>query len=108
MVAAIVVVAAITISLVVSTGGSEDRAVGPTSSAPDSPSSPATTAPVPDGAIGGDGYYYDLPGTGWNDAFDEARDSGIGSTSTPSSSWAPRSTWLRATSWWSRSLPASP
>ena len=94
MIGVIVVIAAIAVTLVVATGGGDDQADGGTTvsdstsdtadeSGSESPTAPTSTAPpadVPDGAIAGDGYYFELPGVGWNDAYDEARSSGIGST----------------------------
>lgn len=103
----LVAVAAVVITLVVTTGGDEVDQAGDdttTSEVADDPTtetstkatqSPAPTDPatssdpgldpgpevqVPDDAIVGDGYYFELPGIGWQDALAEARRNDLGST----------------------------
>jgi hypothetical protein len=102
---AIVVVVALVVTLVVTTGdepeqaqddptasstdGSEETTEDPTDGATDEstestegPTDEATEEPVepPADAVVGNGYYFELPGIGWQDAIDEARSSDLGST----------------------------
>lgn len=102
-VAVLVVVVAVVVTLVVSGGDDDDRATDdPTSSSsPDEPTDepstettseadeptdeptteePTTPVEVPDDAVVGTGYFFELPGIGWQDALDEARSGGLGST----------------------------
>ncbi len=96
----LVVIAAIVVTLVVTTGGDDTQQAAdePTSSAPsgdpaddvptdstdevptDPTSAPDASTPVPQDAVVGDGYYFELPGVGWQDALDETQSSGLGST----------------------------
>ena len=91
LVAVIAVVAAVTLSgddpadragagagsAVASSTSSEE----PSSDSSDEPTiggSSTTARTAPDGAILGQGYYFELPGIGWQDAVDETRSSGLG------------------------------
>lgn len=85
------VIAAVVVTLVVA-GGDDDPGTAatstsaapsdPTSDPTDEPTSDVSIAPDPasDDAILGDGYSFELPGVGWQDALDEAQSSGLGST----------------------------
>ncbi|MAS55593.1 MAG: hypothetical protein CMJ44_13405 [Pimelobacter sp.] len=100
MVGALVVVAAVVVTLVVTTGGDDagtagdDSTTSATSDPGGTPSenegtgSTETSDPTPsddpppstEGAISGDGYTFELPGVGWQDALAEAQASGLGAT----------------------------
>ena len=104
VVGALVVVAAVIVTLVVTTGGddtetagddsapsatsdpsdppSDDAGTGSTEAPDPTPSETASDDPSPttEGAISGDGYTFELPGVGWQDALAEAQASGLVAT----------------------------
>ena len=92
VVAVLVVIAALVVTVVFTRGDDNagpagpagtDQGTGVASGEPTTaPSSAAATAgaDVPDKAIIGAGYYFELPGIGWQNALDEAQSSGLGAT----------------------------
>lgn len=95
--AALVAVIAVVVTVVALSGNDSDDPAGvgastaapgdpsgdPSSDASDGPTVAASSEPasaVPDDAILGQGYYFELPGIGWQDAIDETRSSGLGAT----------------------------
>ena len=59
---------------------STETTTEPTTEPSVEPTDDAPATDVPDDAVVGSGYYFELPGIGWQDALDEAQSSGLGAT----------------------------